>query len=184
MNNSSILRFGGIAALASAVLYIASMGLWMSAGTVSSPTLATTAYIVSQVAFLVTLYALFVIHRDEAPLLAPAGIGVLAISIGASLFIDPTDMANPLLLVLTICYGVGGIIVGVLAYRSPQLTRGMGIAAMVTGGLSLLMAPFILMGMGELVGLLNLGVSIPYLIWIVWLGLHLAQGRVGVLQAR
>lgn len=184
MNNSSILRFGGIASLASAVLYIASMGLWMSAGTVSSPPLATTVYIISQVCFFVTLYALFVIHRDEAPTLAIAGIGVLAVSIGASLFIDPTDMANPLLLVLTLCYGVGGITVGVLAYRSPRLTRGMGIAAILAGGFSLVMVPFILMGMGELVGLLNLGVSIPYLVWIAWLGLHLAQGRVGVLQAQ
>lgn len=41
MNNQSIIRYGGIAAIVSAVLYVVSMVIWMGAGTSSSPPLAT-----------------------------------------------------------------------------------------------------------------------------------------------
>lgn len=175
MNKQSIIRLGGIAAIVCVVLYFASIGLWMGAGTESSPPLATAAYMASQAIFFVTLYALYLIHRDEAPTLILVGVLVLGISIAASLFIDPTDVKNPVVLFLTIGYGVGGLILGWLAYRSPRLNKGIGIAALLTGALSLVMVPFILAGSAELVGLLNLLVSLPYLVWLGWLGWHLIK---------
>lgn len=184
MNNASVIRYGGIAALVSAALYVLSMVLWMSAGTADSPPLATASYTVSQLIFFVTLYALYLIHRDEAPTLALVGVLVLIASIGASLFIDPTDSGNPIVQLLTIGYGIGGLILGLLAYRSFRLTKGIGIAAMLTGLLSLVMLPFMLTGASaDLVGLLNLAVSVPYLVWVVWLGRHMLQSKTIIAQA-
>jgi hypothetical protein len=159
MNTQSIIRLGGIAAIVCAVLYVASIGLWMGAGTESSPPLATAAYMASQAIFFVTLCALYLIHRDEAPALTLVGVLVLGISIAASFFVDPTDMNNPVVLYLTIAYGAGGLILGWLAYRSPRLSKGIGVAALLTGAFSLIMVPFMLTGSAELVGLLNLLVS-------------------------
>lgn len=39
---------------------------------------------------------------------------------------------------------------------------------MLTGAFSLIMAPFLLAGSAELVGMLNLLVSLPYLVWLGW----------------
>ncbi len=175
MNTQSIIRFGGIAAITCVVLYFASIGLWMGAGTESAPPLATAAYIASQAIFFVTLYALYLIHREEAPALILVGVLVLGISIAASFFIDPTDVTNPVVLYLTIGYGIGGLILGWLAYRSPRLSKGIGVAALLTGAFSLVMVPFMLAGSAELVGLLNLLVSLPYLVWLGWLGWHLLR---------
>jgi hypothetical protein len=175
MNTQSIIRLGGIAAIVCAVLYVASIGLWMGAGTESSPPLAAAAYVASQAIFFVTLYALYLIHREEAPALILVGVLVLGISIAASFFIDPTDVKNPVVLYLTIGYGVGGLILGWLAYRSPRLGKGIGIAALLTGAFSLVMVPFMLAGSAELVGLLNLLVSLPYLVWLGWLGWRLLK---------
>lgn len=83
-----------------------------------------------------TLAALFFIHRDEAPTLIRVGMLSLAISIAASLFIDPTDTGNPIVTLLTIGYGVGALILGWPAYRSPKLNKGIGIAALLTGAAS------------------------------------------------
>lgn len=184
MNNQSVIRYGGIAALVSAVLYVVSMVIWMGAGTSSSPPLATAVYLGSQLIFFVTLAALFFIHRDEAPTLILVGVLILGISIVASLFIDPTDTGNPIVTLLTIGYGVGALILGWLAYRSPKLSKGIGIAAMLTGAASLVMVPFLLAGASvELVGMLNLVVTVPYLVWLVWLGLYFLQGKTAVVQS-
>jgi hypothetical protein len=69
------------------------------------------------------------------------------------------------------------LILGWLAYRSPRLSKGIGIAALLTGAFSLIMVPFMLAGQAELVGLLNLLVSLPYLVWLGWLGWHLLKHR-------
>lgn len=184
MNNQSIFRYGGIAAIVSTVLYVVSMVFWMGAGTSGPSPLAQTLYVASQLIFLVTLYALYVVHRDESPTLVLIGALVLAISIVASLFIDPTDTSNPIMPLLTIGYGIGALILGWLAYRSPKLNKGIGIAALITGMMSLVMVPFIMGGASaELVGMLNLGVTIPYLVWLVWLGVYFLQGKTAVPQS-
>jgi hypothetical protein len=184
MNSQSIIRLGGIAAIICVVFYVASIGLWMGAGTPSSPPLATVAYMASQAIFFVTLYALYLIHREEAPALILVGVLVLGISIAASFFVDPTDVTNPVVILLTIGYGIGGLILGWLAYRSPRLNKGIGSAAMLTGAFSLIMAPFMLAGSADLVGMLNLLVSLPYLVWLGWLGWHLLrQGATAVQSA-
>ncbi|GIK59058.1 MAG: hypothetical protein HND44_10995 [Chloroflexi bacterium] len=184
MNNQSIIRYGGIAAIVSTVLYVVSMVFWMGAGTSGPPPLAQTLYVASQLIFFVTLVALYFIHRDESPTLVLVGVLVLVVSIVASLFIDPTDASNPVMPLLTLGYAVGALILGWLAYRSPKLTKGIGIAALITGVMSLFMVPFIVGGASaDLVGMLNLGVTVPYLVWLVWLGVYFLQGKTAVPQS-
>lgn len=184
MNNQPIIRYGGIAAIVSAVLYVISMVFWVGAGTSGPSPLAGVVYAASQLIFFVTLVTLYFIHRDEAPTLVLVGTLVLAVSIAASLFIDPTDTSNPIMPLLTIGYGVGALILGWLAYRSPKLTRGIGIAALLTGAASLVMLPFIMGGASaDLVGMLNLVVTVPYLVWLVWLGVFFLHGKTAVPQS-
>lgn len=183
MNNQSIIRYGGIAAIVGAVLYVVSLVLWMGAGTSGPSPLAQALYVASQLIFFVTLYALYIVHRDESPVRVVVGALVLALSILASLFIDPTDTSNPIVTFLTIAYGMGGLILGWLAYRSPKMSKGIGAAALLTGAASLVMVPFIVGGASaELVGMLNLVVTVPYLVWLVWLGVHFLRGKTAVAQ--
>jgi hypothetical protein len=178
MNYKSVVRYGGLAAIVSAVLYIASIGFWMSGSAAAAPPpAATLTYAASSVVFLVTLYALYLIHRAEAQALTLVGIAVMAGSAIASLFVNTSDTGNPLLVVLAVGYGLGALILGWLAYRSPRLRPGIGIAALLTGVLSLVMVPFMLAGASDLVGLLNLILSVPYLVWLFWLGWHCFTGK-------
>ncbi|MEZ4662707.1 MAG: hypothetical protein R2911_34600 [Caldilineaceae bacterium] len=189
MNSQFFIRSGGIAAIVSAVLYLLSIGLWMSADpTGAPPALATTAYAASTLCFLVTLYALYVVHSREAGSLALVTTLVLAISMAASLFTDPTDLSNPLILFLTILYGVGALLLAWLAQRSAQMPRGMAILLLVMGLLTLVMLPFMVSGATELVGIMNLVVGIVYVIWLLWLGWRFVQSllskSVHMLQIR
>ncbi len=184
MSNSNIFRLGGIAAILCAVLYVFSTVVWMTAGTTSSPPLATGTYIGSQLIFLVTLFALYVLHKEESPVLALIATLVLAAAILLSLFIDPTDTSNPLVILLTIGYGVGAIILGLLAWRSSRLTRAIAITVLLVGVLSLIMVPFMLAGASaDLLGMFNLALGIPYLLWLVLLGLRFLRRETLVVQA-
>ena len=45
----------------------------------------------------------------------------------------PDRLGNPAVVGLTVCYGLGVLLLGWLAYRSPRLPQGVGILAMVMG---------------------------------------------------
>lgn len=176
MNNQLLMRLGGFAAIVSAVLYLLSIVLWMGADpTGAPPPLASTAYAVSTITFLMTLYALYLFHRREAGSLALVTALALAISMSASLFIDPTDLRNPVTLTLTVLYGVGALLLAWLAQRSPQMPRGMAILLLLMGVVTLAMTPFMLNNAVELVGLMNLVVGLFYVIWLFWLGWRFVQ---------
>jgi len=184
MNNQFFIRIGGIAAMVSAVLYLLSIGLWMNADPAGAPpALASTAYAASTICFLVTLYALYLVHRREASTPALVTTLLLAVSMVASLFIDPTDLSNPLILVLTVLYGVGSLLLAWLAQRSPQMPRGMAILLLAIGLLTLVMLPFMLSGATELVGIMNLVVGLVYVIWLLWLGWRFVQNQTMAAQA-
>lgn len=184
MNNQSILRYGAVAAVVSAALYIVSIALWMSAGVAGTPPPAAgTAYAVSSIVFLATLFALYTVHRGEAPGLSLVAVLLLAVSMVASLFIDPTNLSNPLVLILTACYGVGALLLGWLAYRSPRLPNGTGILALLMGILTLIMIPFIVAGSADLVGIFNLIVGLLYVVWLLWLAWVFFRGTAAAVQA-
>jgi hypothetical protein len=182
MNTQSVIRFGGMAALVSATLYVVSIGLWMGAGESSAPPLAAAAYAVSSLIFLATLYALYVLHRRESAALSLAALLLLGVSMVASTFVDPTDLSNPIVLALTVCYGLGALLLGWLAYRSPQLPQGVAILALIMGVLSLAMLAPMTMGAAELVGIINLIVGLLYVVWLVWLGWILIKIPLATVQ--
>lgn len=183
MRNASIYRIGGIGAIASAVLYLVSIGLWMSADPNGAPPfLASIAYIISSLVFLPTLYALYAAHRDEAAGMSLVAVVLLAASTIISFFIDPTDLANPFVLILTLVYGAGGLLLGWLAYRSPRMPRGMGILVLAIGAISLVAAVFVSIGSADIAGLLNLIVGILFVVWTLWLGWHFLRVKQAVAQ--
>ena len=183
MNTQSTLRFGGIAAIISALLYVASMVLWMGAGDAGAPPpLATATYAASSIVFLVTLWSLYVLHRSESGALSLAALLLLGSSMVASLFIDPTDLGNPAVFGLTICYGLGALLLGWLAWRSPRLPRGVGILALLMGVLSLTMLVPMATGAADLVGIANLIVGLLYVVWLLWLGWIFVKDSAGQMQ--
>jgi hypothetical protein len=183
MNTHPVIRAGAFAAIASAVLYLATMAIWMSAGAAGPPPAALAAYIASQLFFLVTLFALYRLLQDEAPVLSLIGALALAASTAASFFIDLADLNNPLALLMTILYGGGLAILGWLAYRSPRLSRAIGIAALAAGALTLAMAPIIVAGSAELVGFFNMVVSVLFVVWLALLAWRLLRGPAAVAQS-
>lgn len=183
MNTQSTLRFGGIAAIISALLYVGSMVLWMGGGdTGAPPPLAAATYAASSIVFLVALWSLYVLHRGESSALSLAALLLLGISMVASLFVDPTDLGNPLVFGLTVCYGLGALALGWLAYRSPRLPRGVGILAGLMGVLSLAMLVPMATGAADLVGIANLVVGLLYVVWLLWLGWIFVKGSAGQMQ--
>jgi len=183
MNTQSTLRFGGIAAIISALLYVGSMVLWMGGGDAGAPPpLATALYAASSIVFLVTLWSLYVLHRSESGALSLAALLLLGISMVASLFVDPTDITNPTVIVLTICYGLGALLLGWLAWRSPRLPSGVGVVAMLMGVLTLAMLVPMAAGAADLVGIANLVVGVLYVVWLLWLGWIFVKGSAGQMQ--
>jgi hypothetical protein len=183
MNSQSIIRYGGIAAIVSAVLYIVSMALWMSAGEAGSPPpAAAAAYAASSLVFVVALVALYVVHRSEAPGLSLAAALLLGIALVASIFVDPTDVTNPILLIMTACYGVGSLLLGWLAYRNPRLPRGLAVLLLLIGVLSLIMIVPMVVGAADVVDIANLVVGILYIVWALWLGWVFIKGAAAMSQ--
>ncbi|NOH02655.1 MAG: hypothetical protein HND47_12205 [Chloroflexi bacterium] len=171
MSSNNLFRYGGIPAIASAVLYVLALGTgFATGGAPSAVGMALT--VVSILSFLVVVYALYVAHRSEGPgmsliAMLAAGGGTLG-----GLFLDPTKI-TPLFGVVALVYGIGVTLFGWLAHRSPKMPRGMGIVVIVTGVLSLILAAVAFAGGSvEIFGLLNLVLTVPYVVWLIWLGRH------------
>jgi hypothetical protein len=183
MNSQSIIRYGGIAAIVSAVLYIVSMGLWMGAGEAGSPPpAAAAAYAASSLVFIVTLVALYVFHRSTSPGLSLAATLLLAVALVAGIFVDPTDMTNPVIMLMTACYGVGSLLLAWLAFRSAHLPRGVAILLLLIGVASLVMILPMVTGAADLVNVANLLIGILYIVWALWLGWVFIRGMAAMSQ--
>lgn len=151
MKNQSLFRYGGFAAILSAVLYVLSLGVSMSGGA----GLGATFYILSSIFFLAVIIIEYLHLREQSNLLALLGL----------------------------IYGVGFILFGWLQLRSPERPKGLGYLAMVTGGLSLVGGVTLFAGASfDVFGLFNLALSVPYVIWLVWLGVRYLKGATAGLQ--
>lgn len=176
MSSNNLFRIGGIAAIVSALLYVVSLGVQIAAAGAPS-TLGTALYIVSALLFLVTIVVLYMALRGEAAVLALVALVLLGGLTIWSMFIDPTNI-SPVFVPLTLAYGIGFILFGWLQYRSSQYPKAIGILAIITGVLGVIMAVALLAGVSmDIFGLLNLLLSVPYVIWLIWLGRHWLAGR-------
>lgn len=175
MSNNNLFRYSGIAAISSAVIYVLTLAVGIATGDASS-TVGVILTIVSILLFLLVTYALYVVHRRES-----AGISLIALILAGGgtiggLFLDPTKI-TPLFGLVALVYGIGLALFGWLAYRSPKMPRGMGIVVIVTGVLALILAAVAFAGGGiEIFGLVNLILTVPYVVWLIWLGRHWLAG--------
>lgn len=169
-SNRNLFRYGGIAAIASAALYVLVLATAITAGGAPS-TVGAMLTIVSTLLFLLAIFALYVAHRSESPGLSLIAMLAAAAGTVGGLFLDPTKI-TPLVGLLALVYGIGLLLFGWLAYRSPNMPRVMGVV-IVAGVLSLILAAVAFVGGStEIFGLLNLVLTVPYVAWLIWLGLH------------
>jgi hypothetical protein len=166
MSNNNLFRYGGIAAIASAVLFIVSMGLSIAGST----TLGTQIYWASSILFLGALAVLTMTLQRVSQPLAILALVMLGGTTIWSLFIDPTqpnDIFGPLALI----YGAGFVLYGWLQYRSAEYTNTLSYLAFATGGLSMVGGIALLAGGSiDIFGVLNLILSVPFVIWLVQMG--------------
>jgi len=76
--------------------------------------------------------------------------------------------------------GAGIVLFGWLAYKSTKMPRGLAIAALISGVLTLLGGITYLAGIGTTVlgNLVNFGAAIPYFVWMIWLGRLFLSGKL------
>ncbi|GIV80640.1 MAG: hypothetical protein KatS3mg050_5034 [Litorilinea sp.] len=173
MKNQSLFRYAGIAAIISAVLYVASL----VASIAGASAVGTPLYWLSSILLVAALVVLYVDLRAEAATPALAAFILLAGMTIWSLFLDPVTV-SPIFIPLAMAYGIGFFLLGWLQRRSDRYPNGLGNLALATGALSVLGGILLLGGAGaDAFGLINLVLSVPFVIWCVWLGLLYLKGQ-------
>lgn len=171
MSNSNLLRAGAIAALLSALTYIVSIVIMFASGSNPSP-LGMVLYAASSLLSLVVIVALYMVHRAESALLSLVALIATGAGTVLSLFMASFEI-SPMFVLTAVLYGGGGLLFGWLGHRSTQMPRGLGLTLMAMGVMSFVMLSAGLAGGGaEAMGVLNLVLTVPYIIWLVWLARH------------
>jgi hypothetical protein len=176
--STNLFRYSGIAAIVSASAYVASLII-----SIAAPALGPVAFgcvIISTLLFVVVAFALFRTHQSESSALSLiAFLTSVAGSIGG-LMLDPTQI-NAFYAVMSLLFAVGVLVFGWLGHQSPRLPRGLGIVAIVVGVLGLIMTVAAFAGASfDMVGLLNLALTVPYVVWLFWLGRYWLANPVAV----
>lgn len=171
MNNQSLFRIGGIAAIACAVLYIASLALTIAGLTAISQPI----YILSS---LLLVVALGVLTMALLPRNRALAILAFVLAGGTTLWSLTLDRAalDASWWSLVVLYGLGYLLYGWLQYTGSA--RTLGILALVTGGLLVIAGVLLLAGISiEIFDLLNLALTIPFVIWLILMGRGWLQGK-------
>jgi hypothetical protein len=171
MNPQSLFRYAGIAGLISVVTFFLALALPAMLGSANSA-LVMVVYAANLLTSLVALFALSVVHRAEAPGLSLAAFVAAAASSLLSFGADPSNVASPLMLTVTVLYALAGLLYGWLGVRSTRLPRGIGVTALIVGGLAALAAAMALAGAGEPAGLLLMVANLAWVAWFVWLSYY------------
>lgn len=173
MSDDSLYRYGGYAAIGSAVLYVLSLVLSMA----GSPGLGTPLYIASSLLFLVAIAVLTRALMPQNQMLAVLAFLLLGATTVWSLFIDLSE-PNASLGPLSLMYGAGFLLYGWLQYSGTTFPRNLAIVALATGALTVVASITLFVGASfDIFGLFNLAVAVPYLIWLAWLGRLWLQRR-------
>ncbi|CAG0953554.1 hypothetical protein GPROT1_00276 [Gammaproteobacteria bacterium] len=176
MSNRNLFRIAGFSTFLTLVLYLGGFGVGAANPALVGPFLA-----VASIVFLVVVYALYVVHRAESSGLAIGAALLTAVGLIVSVLAgDPNTPTNILYAVSAIIFGVGIVLFGWLAYNSAKMPRGLAIAALVAGALSLSAGFFDLGGNGllDVANLLNFGSIIPFFVWMIWLGRLFLTGKL------
>lgn len=177
MSNNNLSRLAGYAAIVGPLIWIVALGAGAVNPAITGPLL-----VVGTLVFLVVVYALYFVHRVESSGLALGAAFLTTVGMIASLFAgDPSVPANATLYgVSTVVFGVGIVLFGWLAYNSAKMPRGLAIAALLSGVISLAAGIAYLGGSGllDLANLLNFGSIIPFFVWMIWLGRLFLSGKL------
>lgn len=172
MPNTNLYRIGGYAAIASGVLYILSLILGIAGATSAS----TPVYLISSLAFLVAIGVLTMTLMSDNQALAILAFVLVGATTIWSLVIDPTNpdaSFGP----MAIIYGLGFLIYGWLQYQGRHYLSTLGILALATGALSIVAGIVMFAGASiDIFGLLNLVLTIPFVIWLIWMGWRWLKG--------
>lgn len=174
MSTRNLSRYGGIAAIASAILYAISLAAQFAGnpGGVGQPL-----YLVSSLLFLIVLVALYMELRNRAGLLALAGLILLGATTIWSFFIDSTQ-PSPIFGPLSIIYGLGFLLFGWAQRGSAHYPGLVSLLAILVGVMALIAGIALIAGVSfDIFGLFNLILSVPFVIWLVWLGWLWFKGR-------
>jgi hypothetical protein len=177
MSNNNLYRIAGYAAILTTVLWLGGFGIGAVNPALVAPLLA-----VASIVFLVVVYALYVVHRSESSGLALGAALFTVVGLTVSLLAgDPSVPANAMMYgISAVVFGVGIILFGWLAYKSSKMPRGLAIAALIGGALSLIAGFFYLGGAGllDLANTLNFGSIVPFFVWMIWLGRLFLTGKL------
>ena len=176
MSNSNLFRIAGYASILTIVLWLGGFGIGAVNPALIGPVLA-----IASIVFLVVVYALYVLHRAESSGLALAAALLTAVGLILSILAgDPNTPNNIVYAISAVVFGIGVMLFGWLAFNSAQMPRGLAIAALLGGALSLIAGFFYLGGAGmlDLANLLNFGSIIPFFVWMIWLGRLFLAGKL------
>ena len=177
MSTSTLFRVAGYSAIVTLVLWIGGFAIGAVSPALVGPALALAAII-----FLVVIYALYLVHRTESSGLALGATLLTALGMIVSLFAgDPSVPTNAFFYgTCTVVFGVGIVLLAWLAFNSPKMPRGLAIAVLIMGIMSLVAGVFYLGGAGmlDIANLLNFGSIIPSIVWMLWLGRLFLSGKM------
>lgn len=176
MNMQSLFRYAGIAGIASIATFLLILVLPAVGGGVNSA-LVMSLYVVNLLTSIVTLFALYVVHRNESPAISMTAFAATTSSSLLSFGADFTNPASPLMLVVTILYALAALLYGWLGVRSVRLPRGIGILALVVGSVAALSAAAALAGAIELAGVSLMAANLVWIVWFVWLSYYFLSSK-------
>lgn len=181
MNNQTLFRYGGIAAILSAILNVAFPVFFLS----GYEFLATVTFILASLLYLVVLLPLYLDLRTEFQRLSLTALILLGVTTILSLFFDDPINAPTIWGLLSVGTGLGFVLFGWLQYRSSHYPNGMGIVAVITGILIVIPGILVMAGVNPdaIAGPIIPMITVTLVIWLVWLGWYYLKGRSASSQA-
>lgn len=181
MNKSSVIRYGGIAAFVSIILFILSWIAMSKTGNATSGS-AMIFYAASSLISLVTLIALYIVHRPESAMVALLAFITAVVALFASFAADPNKPEDPLFIGVGIVWAVSALLFGILAIRSSKMPRGMGVLVLIMGLIVLVGSVVSLLGNAKIGGSIGMYANLLWAVWFLWLGWHFLKGKAFVEQ--
>ena len=191
---TNLFRLGGIAAFLSIALIVADTVI---TGVISPANVPLSSRLLNSAAALILipmLYALYVIHRDQAPTLGRVAwfeyLGAVALYVICLLALNlrPLALYN---FAFTAVNMIPSLLFGILIARQPQsgMPRALGILGIVAGILGIVRYILVTLGGGDWTNLSNpalqpiiffsyIGWIFLSVIWLIWAGILLLRRRV------
>lgn len=176
MNKSTLIRLGGATALVSILLFILSSVVTSKTGNPTGGS-AMALYVASSLLGLVTMIALYAVHRSESAGMALLALLTAVIALFASFGSDPNKPEEPLFIAIGLLWAVSGLLFGLLALRSSKMPRGMGVLVLAMAAGALTGSVLSLMGNSKVGGDIGMYSNLLWAVWFVWLGIHFLTSK-------